>query len=102
MGLTIDLEKPIDLDMGIALGRRQRAVSEELLDGSKIGATLQQVSRESMSDRVRVNTCSERSVLNTAIKNTSNRPDTQATSSIIQKYGFIFPSVPLPSTIPRG
>ncbi len=41
MGLTVDLQQALQLEMGIALGRGQRAMTEELLDRSQIGTTLE-------------------------------------------------------------
>src|SRR5688572_4443788 len=41
-----------DLDVGVALGRLQRAVAEEFLDVTDVGAALEEVRRDRMPERV--------------------------------------------------
>ena len=53
MGGAVDLEEPGEVDLGVALGRRERGVAEQLLDGAQVGARGQQVRGEGMAQRVR-------------------------------------------------
>ncbi len=48
MGPIVDFHHPSEIDMGVALGRRERDVPEQLLDRSQIGAVLEQVGREAV------------------------------------------------------
>ena len=62
LGLRLWVRPPIGLeqlrgvDMGVPLGGAQSCVTEEFLDGPQIGAALEEMRRERMSQRVRADT----------------------------------------------
>ena len=55
MKLAMHSLKPLLIDMGINLGRRYVRVAEHLLDDSKIRAVAQQMCREAVPQKVRIN-----------------------------------------------
>ena len=53
MILLVDFFEPFAVNMGVYLRRRNIFMSEKDLNGTQIGATLQKMRREGMTDRVR-------------------------------------------------
>ena len=53
VGLAVHVEQVLHVDLGVALGRGQRAVPEQFLDGPQVGAAFEQVRREGVPQRVR-------------------------------------------------
>ena len=53
MRFAIDLDQLRGIDMSVALGRAEARVAEQLLDGPEVGAALQQVRRERVTQGVR-------------------------------------------------
>src|SRR5215470_6271961 len=53
VSVAVDLEQALGVDRGVDLGRRQRGVAQQLLDGAEIAAARQQVGGEGMPQRVR-------------------------------------------------
>ena len=51
--LLVNLLQPLDGGVGVDLGRRDRRVAEQLLDGAEIGAAIEEVRREAVAERVR-------------------------------------------------
>src|SRR5919198_2263919 len=51
---VIDPAQPLAVDVGVDLGRRERAVAEELLDGAEVGAALDEVCGEGVAQPMRV------------------------------------------------
>src|SRR3989449_6043713 len=51
--LVVGLHQPVERDVGVALGRGQRGVAEQLLDRAQVRAAVQEVGREGMAERVR-------------------------------------------------
>jgi hypothetical protein len=45
----MDRLQPFDGDVGVKLGRRERSVTEQLLNASQIGTSLKEMSRGRMS-----------------------------------------------------
>ena len=54
VGAVVDLAQAPGVDVAVDLGRRQRAVAEQLLDRAEVGAALEQVRGEGVSEAVRV------------------------------------------------
>src|SRR6185312_5121162 len=54
MRLVVDLAQAAGVDVAVHLGRRERAMAEQLLDRAEIGAALEQVRRERVTEAVRV------------------------------------------------
>src|SRR5690349_20772338 len=54
MRAVVDLAQPAGVDVAVYLGRRERAVAEQLLDRAQVGAALEQVRREGVAQPVRV------------------------------------------------
>ena len=54
---VVDLEQVIGRDVGVALRRRERRVTEELLDRAEIGAAVEQVRRARVAERVGMEIC---------------------------------------------
>src|SRR6185436_16404209 len=54
VGPIVDRHQLVERDVRVALGRRKTRVAEELLDGAKIGASLEQMRGAGMAKRVRV------------------------------------------------
>src|SRR5215471_17451527 len=53
MRLVVRLHEPPEVDVRVALGRRQARVPEQLLDGAQIRARAEEMGREGMTERVR-------------------------------------------------
>ena len=53
MGPVVDFEQASYIDLGIALGRGQRSMAEQFLDGAQIAAAGQKMGGEGMSQSVR-------------------------------------------------
>src|SRR5207245_9654508 len=51
--LVVGLHQPVERDVGVALGRGQRGVAEQLLDRAQVRAAVQEVGRTGMAARVR-------------------------------------------------
>src|SRR5205085_10860028 len=51
--LVVNLGEAGEVDVRVALGRRETGVAEELLDGAQVGAAVQEMGRERMAERVR-------------------------------------------------
>src|ERR1700753_281231 len=73
MGVAVDREQPLDLDVGGFLGGRQRRMAEQLLDRPQVGAALQQVGGERVAQRVRMHPPGKRSLLHPAIEDAPHR-----------------------------
>ena len=54
MGPVVDAAQAATVDVAVDLGRRERAVPEQLLDHAEVGTALQQVGRERVPQPVRV------------------------------------------------
>src|SRR5690348_12869278 len=54
MRVVVDTAQPLRIDVRVHLRRRQRAVPEQLLDRAQVGAALEQVRREGVTQTVRV------------------------------------------------
>ena len=54
MGLAIGGTEPVAADVSVALGGGNVGVTEQLLDGAKIGPAVEQVRRERVAERMRV------------------------------------------------
>src|SRR6476469_9524383 len=52
MGRVVDPAQALAVDVGVDLGRRQRAVTEQLLDRAEVGAALEQVRGERVPEPV--------------------------------------------------
>ena len=52
MGLVVDGEQAVAVDLGVDLGRRQGGVAQEFLDLAEIGAGRQEVGCEGVAQRV--------------------------------------------------
>ena len=53
MGAIIDGQQPGGVDVGIALGRRQRGMAQEFLDRAQIAAAGEEVGGEAVPQRMR-------------------------------------------------
>jgi hypothetical protein len=85
MSLVIHLHQPSEVDMGIALGRGQRRVSQQLLDGSQIGAIFEQVGRKRVAQQVGVNGPPERSAKSSIAQMGSHRSGGQAPAPAVEE-----------------
>lgn len=56
MVLLNELLQPLLQNMGVYFGRRDVGVAKELLQGAQVGAAVEQVAREGMSQHVRAHT----------------------------------------------
>ena len=83
MGVAVDGEQPIDVDVGVALGGRERGVPEQLLDRPQVGALLEQVGGEGVPQRVRVNAAGTRRGVDPVVENAPHRAIAQAAASAI-------------------
>src|SRR5215217_3195357 len=54
MRAVVDLAEAAGVDVAVYLGRRERAVPEQLLDRPQVGAALEQVRRERVPQTVRM------------------------------------------------
>ena len=54
MGVVVDLAQPFGIDVAVHLGSRERRMAEQFLDRAQVGAALQQVRGEGMSQTVRM------------------------------------------------
>ena len=54
VGGVVDGEQALGFDRGVALGRRQTGVAKQFLDFPQIAAAIEQVGREAVPQRVRV------------------------------------------------
>ena len=63
MESPVDINQPLRIDMGIALGGGEVHVAEELLDGAQIGSVLKQVGREAVPQKVRIDPFADASQL---------------------------------------
>src|SRR5262247_3853734 len=59
MGDVVHAHELVGTHVGVALGRRQAAMAEQLLDHSKIGAGVQKMGRERVAQRVRAHAPSD-------------------------------------------
>ena len=53
MRVIVNFFQPVGGHMGVDLGRREICMTQQLLDRPQIGATIQQMSRETVPERVR-------------------------------------------------
>ena len=60
MRLFVDLHQPSHVEMRVALGRADTGVAEQFLDGTEVGAGLQQVRGERVPQRMRADPSDER------------------------------------------
>ena len=51
--LVVDLGEACEVDVGVALGRREACVTEQLLDRAQVCAGIQEMGREGVAERVR-------------------------------------------------
>ena len=54
MGVVVDAAKSPGVDVRVHLCRRERAVTEQLLDGAQVGAALEQVRGKRVPEAVRM------------------------------------------------
>lgn len=54
MRIAIGGGEPLPADMGVALRGRHIGMTEQLLHGAQVGASIEQMRREGMSQRVRM------------------------------------------------
>ena len=54
MGIAVGGGEPLPTDMGVALRGRHIGMTEQLLHGAQVGAAIEQMRREGMSQRVRM------------------------------------------------
>src|SRR5262245_25256946 len=87
VGLFVDRQDLLRIDVGIALRRGQAAMTEKLLNRTKIRASAQQVSGEAVPERVRADLASEGGLPNSAGHELSDASICQSTPARVDEKG---------------
>jgi hypothetical protein len=86
---TVDLHQVREVDTGIDLGGRQRAVTEELLDGAEIHACLQKVGGIGVAEGVRVEVVEVGGSADGLVEEAAYGPVSQSPTTLVDKHWLI-------------
>jgi hypothetical protein len=81
----INIEKTLLRDVGVNLSGRQIAMTEQLLHAAKIGAPIQQVSREAVTQRVRAGRVNQTRAEQMDFQHPTYTSTRQAAAALIQE-----------------
>jgi hypothetical protein len=86
--IAVDAQKAVDIDVGIALSRRQRAVAQQFLNGSQVRARLEEMGGEAVPQRVWVDPGGKSCPFDMTVDDTTHRPCAEATTSVVEEDGL--------------
>src|SRR5437762_4695654 len=85
--LVIRLHQPAEVDVRVALCRREARVSEKLLDGAQVGPRAEEMRREGVTERVRAGLPGASGCEHVALHVTPDAPRRESPATRIAEHG---------------